>query len=514
MEEKLIQLWVDEHARLGMSNKQIREHLRQVHEVNDIHIPPPSRKGKKDRAKLLKTGRIAEGSALSNKALGVEMFELDSQNKLVQKAQELMANQNSTNVTHFVFDQGLPNATHNDSNPNITTYPVEDDEDEFEDISNYYPENGITFFDRLVNAYKKQIVRYNQKCGYTLEKQLNCKIDNLSAFEIHRLMSARVRGIHKTIYGKKDFMNKMPPPTIEWIEIVADWFLPDAGTTNNLMIEENLACAAITGRMPKNINWTQLIQSPTYIDIKRAGDGEWGISGIFLKPLSSGEILGITFSEWYKVGLESLAIWDLKLDDNGQWQNDTNPIIVPYWSDDVIWSSEGQQKHKKTMESFYDMIPSKCTCIAATALTLQKQNKKQTKKTLPYNANSPRKKLKPKKMAQKDKTHSLFLVERVFSPSEMKSSGHGRYGSTWSLDHIVHVQGHFRWQPCGKGLQNKKLIWINPYSKGQGQEHHKFDRPSIQKIERETPGDNPDIMDRDPEPGLELEDEEYCATRM
>ena len=47
-------------------------------------------------------------------------------------------------------------------------------------------------------------------------------------------------------------------------------------------------------------------------------------------------------------------------------------------------------------------------------------------------------------------------------PFELIRVGYGFHGKTYSVD-STEVSGHFRWQPCGVGRQQLKLIWIDEH---------------------------------------------------
>lgn len=93
---------------------------------------------------------------------------------------------------------------------------------------------------------------------------------------------------------------------------------------------------------------------------------------------------------------------------------------------------------------------------------------------LPRTTPSELLKLKPKKKKAKQKTHTLFSVRRLY-PRKRDSLPPSREGK-WTLNHVVEVEGHFKWQAYGKGLKKRKLIYIDPYERGRGQKKHKITR--------------------------------------
>ena len=77
-------------------------------------------------------------------------------------------------------------------------------------------------------------------------------------------------------------------------------------------------------------------------------------------------------------------------------------------------------------------------------------------------------KLKRKKQQASIKTKTLFKIQILDKPEN--NFGRQLLGHTWTLDHIVAVSGHFRWQPHGPERSLRKLIWIDDYVKGAKQE--------------------------------------------
>ncbi len=75
-----------------------------------------------------------------------------------------------------------------------------------------------------------------------------------------------------------------------------------------------------------------------------------------------------------------------------------------------------------------------------------------------------------KKFKAKQKTHSVFSVSTLTPPADR--FGRREYASvdsTWHLSHKIKVRGHFRWQAHGKGRAERKLIWIDQFEKGAGE---------------------------------------------
>lgn len=67
------------------------------------------------------------------------------------------------------------------------------------------------------------------------------------------------------------------------------------------------------------------------------------------------------------------------------------------------------------------------------------------------------------------RTRSIFAIHALPDPAgnlgrpvEPTSAP----GTGWALDHRVQVRGHFRWQPHGKGREQRRLIWIEAHVRG------------------------------------------------
>jgi hypothetical protein len=82
--------------------------------------------------------------------------------------------------------------------------------------------------------------------------------------------------------------------------------------------------------------------------------------------------------------------------------------------------------------------------------------------------------LKDKKRRARRKTHTVFSVHRLSrrASSSLPSADIG----AWTLDHVVEVRGHFRWQAHGPQRRLRKLIWIDAHERGSGSKRHDITR--------------------------------------
>jgi hypothetical protein len=100
---------------------------------------------------------------------------------------------------------------------------------------------------------------------------------------------------------------------------------------------------------------------------------------------------------------------------------------------------------------------------------------------LPRVSNASLAVLKPKKRKARQKTHSLFAVRTLSRNAAVNLPGARSDAASWTLDHVIEVSGHFRWQPHGPGGALRKLIWIEEYERGTGEK-----KPVLTKLELEN----------------------------
>jgi len=70
------------------------------------------------------------------------------------------------------------------------------------------------------------------------------------------------------------------------------------------------------------------------------------------------------------------------------------------------------------------------------------------------------------KQRARQKTHSLFRVERISTPADRFGRARASRQGTWTLTHRVPVHGHFRWQPYGERSSLRRLQWIAAHWRG------------------------------------------------
>ncbi len=82
-------------------------------------------------------------------------------------------------------------------------------------------------------------------------------------------------------------------------------------------------------------------------------------------------------------------------------------------------------------------------------------------------------KLSVKKANAKHQKCSIFDVHYLKAPKG--HFGMRRNHKTFTTSGSWDVRGHFRWQACGIGKMERKLIWIDGYIKGTGEKHQRID---------------------------------------
>ena len=83
---------------------------------------------------------------------------------------------------------------------------------------------------------------------------------------------------------------------------------------------------------------------------------------------------------------------------------------------------------------------------------------------LPRLDNAAQARLSLKKQRAKHNSASLFKISRLVAPAG--NFGRGESAGAWTLTSRIQVRGHFRWQACGKGRAQHKLIWIDDHIRG------------------------------------------------
>lgn len=447
--ENYLQTLVDDHARLGMNNAQIREHLYDSGQHNPGHgipktqtIPPPTKAARKARENLFKTGP---------RSFEPKQKDLIAKPKLII-SQEIAQSQ----LNDFCANHGIPG---------VTVKYNELRQDRWSDstsayLSTIYRATGQTLLDRIIHGcagiFKE--LKFGPGSNYEIFKEC---ISNRSAY-------------FKDSKTSKDLIE-------EWnIAKAIDtylypWF--NGSETTNIQIDAEMAQIFLAGKPPSSSVWMQqFIEKPIYIDIKEKTYGQRTLSGIFCHPIPSlGTFTYMATIEWVGQGYEAFIF--------GDYGNPKEALIMLASDDDEDESRLTQQ----IIDSIYDPLVEQIEKIVAMAsmyyqTQLDAKNPITSLNRFQHTGNKAISDLeKNKKERNKEKTHSYFHIMRLETPAN-RFGFVGPLCKSWSLDHLISVAGHFRWQPYGSGNSLLKLIWIDNYEKGQGERHRPENNPTLFKI--------------------------------
>lgn len=457
-----IQKLVDEHAILGMQNVEIRKHLYSSHSVGRTElIPPPTKSAQKSRKKFLRTGVVDQGKLRMSEVLtapGGHRPEVEpgddeapSDFPSVERSQEVL--------NQMAKDLGL------DSAATVEIFEAQDDGHWANSIPSYfsggYSSIGMTLLDRLIHGFAKLYREVDDSPESNFSLFRNMILDRVKQGHFDPGMS------HQQMQNEGHAIQAMDAA-------IYPWFAPGQETFN-LQASLEMAEIFLAGKPPKSTTWIDdFLRKPIYIDLHdstKTMAGHRYISGIFCRPtFKRDNFIYTAFIEWGGQGYEALI--------TGEFGHHDEAIAFPLeGGDDDQWLTE------EIVDALYGSMPKQIEQIIAMAYMYCK-SKIDAKQPiaeiqrLEGNACAPR---NPKKARNAEKTHSYFRVKRLDLPSD-RFGFKGKVGNTWSLDHIISVVGHFRWQPYGSRSALRKLIWIDAHEKGHGERHQPEHAPSIHKL--------------------------------
>lgn len=412
---------VNEHAEMGYSDYKIREHLVQCHGI-DSHaaIPLPSAKSQRLRRSM--------------ERCAPQMGQVGPDGLIVLQG----AAAQDSEIAGLPDDDGMDP----DEEANLAEELLED----------MYVSAGPTMLDRLIHG-------------------------NAAFVGLHLIPALTKGSDYETTLAfvedkiaEKQLISTKPYEEIEHICEALDmamlpWIKPK-GPTKNIQIDVSLAESFAKGVLPKNQGWVaELCQQPFYVDIDGALAGERHISAIFCEPNAAKD--GFKWSavvEWGKRGYEAVVVGLFGKSD----------LALALFND----AGMSEQQRLDASEALYAEIAQDAEKIVAMSWMYRKSllAKGTALQALPKVAVQNKGPVKKKKAIGRAKTHSYFVVQKIENPKEIVKVGASK---KWSLDHVVGVSGHLRWQPCGKGLMQVKLIWIDAYEKGSGAQVRPFPPPVL-----------------------------------
>ena len=469
MSKHSIQDLVDEHARIGMDDKSIRDHLMTCHNVEEFFISPPTKNAKKDRNYFYKTGRVREDKLIFSKTIRSSKENINIENKDNSIAPPLSFKDMEERAKQFEKNMQAKGIS-------VTAKLYDIDPDDV-DINDFYVHTGKTFLDRVINILHKMLLYEDVSQDRILSNNFNTDASRLTVFELCRLFADEIIE-NDTEISYDECLDDTIPEQVIIGKIISPWVSSENKTTHNLSIDKELWSLFISGDEPKKINYDDLFTCPVFLDVRNNKcAGDWEISAVIAKPMEDGNIFFSAFCEWRGVGFESLVVWET----NKESKERTEPIVFFFWHSEVLDSqSQAHEILKEKICQFYDDIPKKCEQVVVMSLMYEKELT--THEYFPAVSTKRIKDLSPKKQSSKQKTHSLFKVRKINAPFNKFGMSEDNINRSWSLDHIVFVEGHFRWQPYGENKSKRKLIWIEPYRKGKDWQHHSENRPEIRKL--------------------------------
>lgn len=430
-----VQELVDEHARLGMMDSAIRDHLRDRHSVDPTeHIPLPSARARKDRDAIL-SGDLSR----------------------------ISTNQGTVLYSPGMIPAGIapaPSTSPLPDAPSIAAPDITWERPTVGDlIATAYRSVGPTTLDRLIAGLGPIIANADDDHEST-------SFEAVQRFGRHLMADLPV--------DENGFGEVFDPLTSIFAGI--EPWLRDQAQTINLQIDLDLAEALLESSDPPVDSWKErLRQTAFYLDVANLRDGERAVSAIFSRPEFNPVTKKQTFQwmaivEWGRRGYECFIHGD----------EDQFDIFMAY--DDAPESEQATA-------DLYDGVPELVLKLLSTAVLHHDALYAREVKApvlLPTRSrtdSSPHRSVRKqldKKLRAKDKTHSYFRIRKLFMKQLANSTGlKGATRKPWSLDHRITVSGHFRWQPFGAGLSKHKLVWIDAYDKGQGGRVRPLTNPTI-----------------------------------
>ncbi len=456
MQNLTIQDLVNQHALFGMTNSEIDSHLRSKHSsalerIGAKFIPPPSKKFRELRTKirnmdssckeevkalhksfgevLIAEGVVPASDTTSEEAKSNEPFRMPTKADMVAAA-EVVAKKfdlpaGSLEVEHF-------DAKDDDWRHDPTAY--------FEHTHSYL---GPTLLDRRIDGFG------------ALALDAGLADDSLTPFEAAR--SAMRRSIRESSFTPgtpaREMCEKRGTDVYVLDHMLAPWVTQER-TTQNIQVEVDLMEILLSSRGVPKVDWrSELRETPFYVDIVSKHVGERTVSAIFCSPHANGDGFTYTvFVEWVGQGVEVVLFQD---DGSTHFDVLGAPKGVPI---DVL-----KELYDPIMKDIPDLVAKVRMHYKNVEPELQSLLSQRSHMDGAFWDGKPSKK-DDKRARQFLRTNSYFRVLRVPTPRDSIVAGQRR--NSWSLDHIVDVNGHFRWQPYGPGLSKHKLIWIDTYQKG------------------------------------------------
>ena len=448
-----LQILVDDHARIGLQDSQIKTHLRTQHGValSDL-IPPPTKQAQKARRLFFATG-VMNTSGMKMGASSMRL--ITSTKRPPSEPAMLEENLNAAMKAEAIYKLGIPLPT-----IKITEFHEKSwRESQAVFFSDIYRGTGPTLLDRIIHGHSNILREVGFGPG-----------SNFEVFQ-ERVVSNANKGAFDPAMLPADFAKKWNIHQAIDVSLYP-WFKSGCETVN-IQIDAEMAEIFMAGKAPSSISCAkEFLTKPVYIDIQEKICGERTVSGIFCRPApEQGTFSYMAVVEWVNQGYEAFIF--------GDFGKPSQAVVMhPGDGDD---DDEGLTQ--EVLDAIYDPMTKQIEKIAVMAYMYCRTRIDGRQQINPLTS-MPRASLgstSQKKERNKEKTHSYFRVLRL----EIPPDHFGFIGKTiksWSLDHLVAVTGHFRWQPHGASHSLRKLIWIDAYEKGQGVRHRPAENPILYQV--------------------------------
>lgn len=470
-----LQSLVDEHARFGMSNSAIKTHLREAHGIPATElIPPPTTNAQRDRDRFRTTGQIS--TAIKSRLISSSPNANGGSNsKFSREGIEPSANEDSATpilptVTQERADEVVAKmiAEHPEwKGMKIKVHGGDSEEDRIDQlIADSYQSTGPTLLDRLIHGMAK----------------ITPSAPGQRSFEVVVCL-LRDRMLNGDFDRRAPLFESQHPFQLTDM-VITPWLIPEAPSTN-LQMSAEMAEIFAKGKAPRNGDWFDAFhKGPVYIDIAESRRGVRSLSGIFCRPsLVEGIFEWAAMVEWTGQGYEAWICGTGSMDASKGAQDEFS--VHSFTGEEDVSESA-----VKVLEDMYRSMAEQVVKIAKMAVTFLHSQRKmgeniQTLQTFDDKEKTGKafigRTASSKKIRNQEKTHSYFVVRRMDLPKD-RFGFNGTTGNAWSLDHIVSVSGHLRWQPWGPGMSRRKLIWIENYEKGTGDRVRPSPSPALVKI--------------------------------
>ena len=473
-----LQELVDEHAFFGMNNRDIESHIRLQHKdtLTDLGvwlIPPPSKFARELRSRINAQDPSAfeqvreimerRGSlVLSSNAKASPALSHDNQDKeWTPPSKESMQDIANELGNEMGIEGGL------------TAQVFDTEEESWEKsfsayLSSIYVGAGPTFLDRYIQGLGRLMIRSSQGSVTPFS----------TPFEAarHAIKSSQIRVDQKggtvSQMAISQSVNDVKNEVGFIASALAPWMISNE-KTESIQIDSDLLEIFLEAKPLSNAVWkNEICKKPFHIDIQQKKQGERNVSAIFCTPSADGSSFSyMAVVEWIGQGYESFIFRgadssDFRVMHPGEkLPEDFPPEVYGSIADQIEHIVGMAYMHYKNLIAQggrLALLDSFTAIATANVRTFSKKDRKRDR--------------------LRERTHSYFRVVKITTPAD-RFGQVGIRRNSWSLDHLVTVSGHFRWQPYGLGLSRLKLIWINAYDKG--------------NIEggRHRPGSNPTIFD-------------------